>query len=97
MILHTVNKSPFQQATLSQCLSLCDKEDGVILLEDGVYGALRVNPQAKQLSMVQCFAIEADLQTRGLLAKPLIKQINLIDFDDFVTLSCQYSQVLSWY
>ena len=97
MILHTVNKSPFQQATLAQCISRCANGDGIILLEDGVYGALQDNPQANQLSELICFAIEADLQSRGLLARPLIKEVQLIDFDRFVTLSCQHSLVLSWY
>jgi tRNA 2-thiouridine synthesizing protein B len=97
MILHTVNKSPFQQTTLAQCLYRCGEHDAIILLEDGVYGALQSNPQADQLSAVKCFVIEADLQARGLLAKPLIEQVQLIDFDRFVTLSCHYSLVLSWY
>ena len=97
MILHTVNKSPFQQTTLAQCLCRCGKDDGIILLEDGAYGALQGNPQADQLSAVMCFAIGADLQARGLLAKPLIEQVQLIDFDRFVILSCHYSLVLSWY
>ena len=97
MILHTVNKSPFQQVTLAQCLSRCSSHDAIILLEDGVYGALQQCPQADQLSTITCFAIEDDLKSRGLLAQPLIEEIQHIDFDRFVALSCHYSSVLSWY
>ena len=97
MILHTVNKSPFQQNVLAQCLDRCDSNDGIILLEDGVYGVLQDNPQADQLSAVTCFAIEADMEARGLLEKSLIEKVQLIDFHRFVNLSCDYSLVLSWY
>ena len=97
MILHTVNKSPFQDATLTQCLCRCDSSDGIILLEDGVYGALQNSPQARKLLTVTCFAIEADIHARGLSTRPLIKEIQLIDFERFLTLSCHYSSVLSWY
>ena len=97
MILHTVNKSPFQQTTLAQCIERCANNDAIILLEDGVYGALQSNPQADQLSAITCFAIEADIQTRGLSTVTLIREIQLIDFERFVALSCHYSLVMSWY
>ena len=97
MILHTVNRSPFQQATLAPCLARCSENDGILLLEDGVYGALQSHPQADQLSTITCFAIEADIQSRGLSTQPLIETVTLIDFERFVTLSCDYSMVLSWY
>ena len=97
MILHTVNRSPFQQATLAQCIQRCADGDAIILLEDGVYGALQHSPQANQLSTINCFAIKADVQARGLFTKPLIERIQLINFERFVELSCHYSLVMSWY
>ena len=97
MILHTVNKSPFQQATLAQCIQRCADGDGIILVEDGVYGALEHNPQANKLSTINCFAIKSDIQARGLSDKSLIKKIELIDFEYFVALTCRYSLVMSWY
>ena len=97
MILHTVNRSPFQQATLAQCIQRYADGDGIILLEDGVYGALQHSPQARQLSATNCFAIETDMQARGLSDKSLIEAIELIDFEHFVELSCRYSLVMSWY
>ena len=97
MILHTVNRSPFQQTTLAQCIQRCADSDAIILLENGVYGALQHSPQANQLSTIDCFAIKADVQARGLSDKSLIKEIELIDFEHFVALTCRYSLVMSWY
>ena len=39
--LHTVNKSPFGNGTLLSCLNHCKPGDAVLLIEDGVYGALQ--------------------------------------------------------
>jgi len=38
--LHTVNKSPFDRSSLETCLRLAGKGNAVLLLEDGVYGAM---------------------------------------------------------
>ena len=39
-MLHTVNKSPFESSSLKTCLSLARSGSDVLLIEDGVYGAL---------------------------------------------------------
>ena len=40
-MLHTVNKSPFEKNSIETCLRLADDKSSIILIEDGVYGALK--------------------------------------------------------
>ena len=96
-ILHTVNQSPFNKNTLKQCLDCYSEGDGILLLEDGVYGALSSQPLANHLNAKNCYAIGADIQARGLNEQSLIQYIKTIDFQQFVQLCTQYDLVQSWY
>lgn len=96
-ILHTVNQSPFTTNTLAQCLSYIDDGDAILLLENGVYGALSSQSLAAQLTNKTCYVIEADLQARGLLEQDRLTHIKLIDVNQFVELTTQYDLVQSWY
>ena len=40
-MLHTVNKSPLEKNSLETCLRLADSNSSILLIEDGVYGALK--------------------------------------------------------
>ena len=40
-MLHTVNKSPFEKNSLETCLRLVEDNSSILLIEDGVYGALK--------------------------------------------------------
>ncbi len=40
-ILHTVNKSPYEKNSLDSCLNLAKEGSAVLLIEDGVYAALK--------------------------------------------------------
>ena len=94
--LHTVNQSPFEHGALAQCLCYAQESDAILLLENGVYAALNTQPLAEKLMGKHCYAIEADINARGLSNK-LATNIQLIDFTDFVRLSVQYKRVQSWY
>ncbi len=96
-ILHTVNQSPFTHSALEQCLCYTQECDAILLLENGVYAALLTHPLSDKLSGKKCYAIEADLQARGLLEQTLASHIQLINFTDFVGLTTQYKLVQSWY
>ena len=39
--LHMVNKSPFERNAMQSCLEHTLDGDGIILFEDGVYGAVK--------------------------------------------------------
>lgn len=97
-ILHTVNKSPFSSTVLSQCLARWSQGDAILLLEDGVYGALNSHAYSQALSEVeQCYAIEADIIARGLEGELLLPHITLITYEQFVGLSLEYPLSHSWY
>ncbi len=101
MILHTVNKSPFQQTTLASCLRLIAPGDVLLLIEDGVYGATPGHSQEADVSKlternIRVYALENDILARG-LTYHLLSAVSLATFDEFVSLSVTADKVHSWY
>jgi tRNA 2-thiouridine synthesizing protein B len=99
--LHTVNKSSFTHTTLLSCLQICDDNDDILLLEDGVFGAITSSPYAELLSStplrgVKIFAISNDIKARGLQEK-LHVNIIITDYNGFVELSIKHQRIQSWY
>jgi len=99
--LHTINKSPFSHATLASCLQVCGTQDGILLLEDGVFGGLSSAPCAEELSTmieagVKVYALAGDVNARGLQEK-LRSDILMTDYNGFVQLSIEHNCVQSWY
>lgn len=99
--LHTINKSPFSNTSLSSCIKICSKNDAILLLEDGVFGALTSAPDAEQLQQLidsgtRIFAITDDVKARGLSNK-LLPAIELVDYNSFVQLTIEHRCVQSWY
>jgi tRNA 2-thiouridine synthesizing protein B len=99
--LHTITKSPFSHLTLVSCLQVCGKNDGILLLEDGVFGALKTAPCAVELTAliatgVKVYALTPDVKARGLSEK-IRSDITLTDYNGFVQLSIAHSCVQSWY
>jgi tRNA 2-thiouridine synthesizing protein B len=99
--LHTINKSPFSHSTLASCLQVCAKNDGVLLLEDGVFGALVSAPCAGELTSLiaaglKVYALAPDVSARGLGDK-IRDDIALTDYNGFVQLSIDHTCVQSWY
>lgn len=95
MILHTVNKSPFASQCLAECLAACSPGDAILLLEDGVYGAVKTLPSSAPRGFT-CYALTADIDARG-LANRIHPDIQLTDDRGFVLLTTQYDKVISWY
>ena len=97
-ILHTVNQSPFSSLLLQQCFDKIHSQDGLLLLEDGVYAALTSHAYAATVKAHKhCYAIKSDLDARGLAIDTLADNITLIDYADFVRLTTEYDLVHSWY
>jgi tRNA 2-thiouridine synthesizing protein B len=99
--LHTINKSPFSHTTLTSCLQVCSKLDGILLLEDGVFGALYSAPCAEELSAkidtgVKVYVLSGDVNARGLQGK-LRSDVLITDYNGFVQLSIEHNCVQSWY
>ena len=91
-MLHTVNKSPFQNSSLENCLRLAQKGDVILLLEDGVYAAVAGTARSSLIEQAlrqnAVYAIEADLKARGLVN--LIKEVRVASYGDFVDLVEQH-------
>jgi len=99
--LHTINKSPYTHKALSSCLKVCIDNDGILLLEDGVFGIIPSAPGAEELQIlisrgIKVFALINDVKARGLEEKSA-PDIIFIDYNAFVQLTLDHRCVQSWY
>ena len=99
-MLHTVNKSPYQSDALTTCFGLAQPGSAVLLIEDGIYGAMtNTKFSAAVVIAQQCCAIyvlEPDLQARGFNADSIMNAIQTIDYDGFVSLVEDNPVVQAW-
>ncbi len=91
MTLHLIQRSPFSNSALQDCLNIIDSQDSILLMEDGVYGLQHKLLQQTQLTT---YALQEDITARGLYTKECIKKI---DYVEFVSLCSQHKHVISWY
>ena len=99
-MLHTVNKSPFERNTLSSCLRLAKKGSSILLIEDGVIGAMQNTKFASMLSDAakdfKLYALGPDLSARGLDSENVIDGVTIVDYNGFVDLAAEHNAVQSW-
>jgi tRNA 2-thiouridine synthesizing protein B len=98
-ILHTVNKSPFEQRALETCLKFARQGSAVLLIEDGVYAAARdtaVSQQVQEaLKTVSVYALKPDVEARGMQHR-VMDGVRLVDYGGFVDLVAEHNAVQSW-
>ena len=98
--LHTVNKSPFANQTLLSCLGHCQKGDAVLMIEDGVYGAIEGSGMAEAVrahaGMVSIFVLNADAAARGIAADKMLSEVKGIEYDGFVDLVTEHDRTQNW-
>jgi len=106
MLLHTVNKSAFDNSALGDCLRIAAPYDAVLLIENGVYGALNssqgetdYSQSIKQLSAngTRFYVLRADCEARGLSDSALLPAFQITDDAGFVALAAEASAIQSWY
>ena len=99
-MLHTVNKSPFERNALDSCLRLAKKGSPILLLEDGVYAAMKgTSATSKMEAAVKNHAIYVlgpDLAARGIKQDRLIGNVKVVDYGGFVDLTVENGTVQSW-
>jgi tRNA 2-thiouridine synthesizing protein B len=99
-VLHIVNKSPYDRNAFETCLRLSLPGSAILLIEDGVYAARKPSSAADKLQQAlenhPLYALQADLQARGLAAESLVDGIQLVDYDGFVKLTTEYDKTQSW-
>ena len=97
--LHMVNKSPFERNALQSCLAHALDGDGVLLFEDGVYGAIKgssVSGDVEGKGGVKIYVLGADLGARGIESGRLIQGITVVDYPGFVDLVTSHDRSQSW-
>jgi tRNA 2-thiouridine synthesizing protein B len=99
-MLHTVNKSPFETTTLQSCLAHVSKGDAVLLIEDGVLGALKGTVVSGDIWSkrvdVEFYVLGPDASARGLTKERMIDGISLIDYGGFVDLAAKHKKSQAW-
>ena len=99
-MLHTVNKSPLDRNVLDSCLRLAAKGSAILLIEDGVYGALAGGEAAKKIGSrmgdFKFYALGPDLAARGLSETPLIDGMEVVDYEGFVDLAAESEAQQAW-
>ena len=98
-MLHTVNKSPFDNKTFETCLKFAKQGSSILLIEDGVYAATAGTTFAKQvqdaLSRVSIYALKPDVEARGMQNR-VMDGVRLVDYAGFVDLVVEHNAVQSW-
>ena len=98
-MLHTVNKSPFDKNSFFTCLAHAKDGSTILLIEDGVYAALKGSSAADKVQQAMgkftICALEPDLKARG-IADKVIDGIKLVDYAGFVDLASESDKVQSW-
>jgi len=100
-VLHLVNRSPHQSASLAQCLARVGDGDAVLLLEGAVYAALKGSAAApglqEALARVAVYVLAPDLAARGVAAEEVAEGLALVDYEGFVELSLRHAPIQSWF
>ena len=101
MLLHTVNKSPFEKGSLDTCLRLAKQGSTILLIEDAVYAAMRGTVIESRISEAMkrysVYALQSDLKARGLDEDRLLNGIKVVDYGGFVDLVAEHDTVQSWF
>ena len=90
MILHTINKP----AAARKCRDLVAEDDIVLLLEDGVYLALKA-PQDLPFSNAHLAVLIDDAKARGIVER--IVAAEAVDYAGFVELTVKADKVVAWF
>ncbi len=98
--LHTVNKSPFEKNSLSVCLDFVKAGSSILLIEDGVYGAVQDTSVSEAVKSAttdkKVFALSADFKLRGLSQDKIIEGVELVDYAGFVELAASNDKAQAW-
>lgn len=94
-MLHLIQKSPFQTSCLSECLNIAKPDDQFLLMQDGVYAIQKSNFTN---AFENIFALSDDLTARGLeLNTEIVRNITVIDYEQFVALTLNTDKAFSWF
>ena len=95
-MLHLVNKSPYDGCSLDTASSMLKGDDALLLIEDGVYAAVRNSKAAARLAGLNVSVLGPDLAARGIGEDKLIDGVTVVDYAGFVDMVEANDKVQSW-
>ncbi|TVU68865.1 sulfurtransferase complex subunit TusB [Cobetia crustatorum] len=96
MNLHLLNRSPFSSRVYEDVLNAMGSEDQLLLIEDGVNGALSSAGHYLAGLEGRLFALREDLESRGLSGR-CSESVIVVDVDGFVALTEAADKTISWF
>jgi tRNA 2-thiouridine synthesizing protein B len=95
-MLHLVNKSPHDGCNLDTATSIMKDGDSLLLIEDGVYGAIKAGKAASLLEGRSVSVLGPDLAARGISEDKLVDGVTIVDYAGFVDMVEASDNVQSW-
>lgn len=95
-LLHIVNKSPYEKSSLNTAVGYVKDGDTLLLIEDGVYAAIKNATAASRLDGLDVAVLGSDLAARGITEDKLIDGISVVDYAGFVDLVEAKDSTQSW-
>jgi tRNA 2-thiouridine synthesizing protein B len=95
-MLHIVNKSPYERNSLKTAVGLMKDGDTLLLIEDGVYAAVKSGSAAGNLEGKSVSVLGADLAARGIAVDKLVDGVSVVDYTGFVDLVEATDKSQSW-
>ena len=95
-MLHLVNKSPYDTCSLNTASAIMKDGDQLLLIEDGIYGAIKSGKAAGMLKYLKVSVLGPDLAARGISEDKPADGIEIIDYAGFVDLVEANDKVQSW-
>lgn len=96
MLLHVLNRSPATSRVYQQALAAMSPDDRLLLVEDGVQGALPQQVRYFAELEGRLFALKEDLAARGMLGH-CAGEVQVVDVDGFVLLTEEAERTVSWF
>ena len=95
-MLHLVNKTPYDAGNLSTAATIMKGDDELLLIEDGVYAAMKNGKGAALLDGLKVSVLGPDLAARGISEDKLVDGVSVVDYAGFVDLVEANDKVQSW-
>ena len=95
LTLHLIQKSLSVSEFDLQLLRMTNKQDMLVFMGDSVFDLAILNHSINKLDNLSIYVINSDIDARSLNGT-LSKKMNVIDFEQFVSLTINADKVITW-
>ena len=99
-MLHILRHSPHAESSFASCLRTLNAGQSLLLIEDAVYGMLPGSSSRNALeylpATVRLYALDVDLQARGLALDDIPTRATIINYAMMVDLTVDHHKLVSW-